>query len=199
MFAAFFKKPTISPSMNHRQVLFSWALSEAFSPRWREMTMASATANLRSKLQKNLTENYTESEQDELIAIMKTRVKRTELVERYINNAISFSLVEMPVELLETIPVLPDISYQDTPLQISQFMAGDYNPESKHDPRVLARKFIKQPFDSVYSGHPIISYCSRIKSNILLEGYSRVISAIWSWQEGRNVQPVKMIYCHHER
>jgi hypothetical protein len=183
----------IGATLTRDEVLFSWALAETMSPRWREAMVAGAGERLRRKIDAGEITDYTHEERQALIAALHGR--RKYFFDEYIDKAAAFTLLSVPIEMVQFIPVLATFSFKPYPVPLGQFIDWESKPGSVHDPRQVALRNLASPPPVIYPGYPIIGYNRHAKYDMLIEGYVRCISALLRWRAGEKIAPLPMIYC----
>ena len=192
-----FNKPTFLPDTPTReQVLFSWALGEAYSPRWRDAVLASVTGNLRGKLERGETADFTTDEKSALIQELSMR--RPWFISEYIDKSTRFRITHIPSRFLGNIPVLPTFSWQKEPVSLTQYLAMESKEEWTDDPRQAAKKLMANPPSPPYAGLPIVAYSDELTCDILIDGYARCLNALIKMQQGAVFPPVPIIYCERK-
>jgi hypothetical protein len=182
-------------SVTRQELLFSWALSESFSPRWREDLHAKMSPALREKNEAGEMRNYSKEEQEQLIDLVFAQESRAGYLPDYVDPATEFRLIEVPMGMLEWLPILPSFSFKPYPVPLGHYINWDYKAEWQNDPRVVADRFLKDFPVTIYSGYPLIGYCQSIKSDVLFDGYARAISSLRRHRAGETIAPLTMIYC----
>lgn len=179
--------------LTRNQVLFSWALSEAYSPRWREETMAAVGPSLKAKIARGETRDFALAEQDELIAAFSTR--RGYFVDPYINQAKSFKIIPLRYDVLERVPVLPTFSLREKPMSLAEYMNGESHDDWMKDPRHAAMRCLNQPGNLPDIGYPVVAYEESLGVPVLIDGYVRCITLLWRQRRGETLPLINMIYC----
>ena len=189
-----FKKPdTLPDTLTREQVLFSWALGEAYSPRWQKDIFAAIPKNLITKLEKGETEHFTNEEKNLLINELCTR--RPWFISEYIDKSNHFRITHIPPKFLGNIPILPTFGWKKEPVSLAQYLKGESLEEWKNDPRQAVKKLMKNLPNPPYAGLPIVAYCDELKCDILIDGYSRCLTALLNMQQGAVFPPIPIIYC----
>lgn len=182
---------TANPStLTQDEVLFSWALAEAYSPRWREVMRKGLNAGMLAKLDQGMTD-FTDKEKQALIEQLKNH--RGDKIKGYIAPFTTFRLVKMAVSDLEATAVSPQISGWEKRVTLGQFIDGHYSEATYHDPRNAAKRMLKNPEPILYQGYPIISYSKKLGCPVLIDGYTRCIAAILSYRQGEIAPLVTVI------
>lgn len=182
----------------HDEVLFGWALAEAYSPRWQADYAENLPADLLGKIRTQDTPSFNRADKEQLIALLRQR--RTYMVETYIDSADSFRLIDVPLEMLELLPVMPSFSYKDDPVPLGHYIDWDRNPEWTHDPRNHAADQLKNPLPHKgFNFYPIIAYSFQTRCDVLIEGYVRCTTSLWRKRAGETTLPLRMVYCEVEQ
>ncbi len=189
----FYKPAHLPDILTREEVLFSWALGEAYSPRWQQDVMNAVSDRLKTKLARGETVRFTAKEQAELITDLSTR--RPWFISEYIDKSNHFRVMHFPSKLLGGIAVLPTFGWEKNPVSLSRYLKMESKEEWLQDPRQAAKKLMANPPASPYSGLPIVAYSDELKCDMLIDGYSRLITAIWRMEKGEHFPPVAMIYC----
>ncbi len=177
--------------ISRQKVLFSWALAETLSPRWRTTMTKGMNKTLRQKLATG--GPYSDADQEELIG--RLRARRGDYIKYYIEPARSFRLIDLPSASLASLAVSPTIGWRDQPVQLEAFISGKYDPNNARDPRNAAKRLLEAPESIPYTGHPIIAHDPKFGCDVLIEGYTRCISRLLRLQRGETLPPVAVIQC----
>lgn len=180
-------------TLNREEVLFSWALGEAYSPRWQKDIFAVIPANIIAKLEKGETQAFTKEERNALINELCAR--RPWFISEYIDKSNHFRIMHFPSRLLGGIAVLPTFGWEKEPVSLSRYLKMDTKEEWKDDPRQVIKKYRSNPPAPPYAGLPIVAYCDELACDILIDGYSRCLTALLNMQQGVALPPIPIIYC----
>ncbi len=180
-------------TLTKQDVLLSWALSEALSPRWRDYYGKQLSPPLQAALKKGSMAALSYADREELVAHLRER--RPEYINEYIEPATRFSFINLPPDALEKICISPTISWRDKPFTLAQFLTGSYDPNTWHDPRNAAQRMQQSPEKVGYAGYPIFAYDRKVRCDILIEGYTRCICKIYKHRAGERVDGTLAILC----
>lgn len=184
--------PAAGSRLDKQQVLFSWALSECFSPRWSALMAEGLSEELRRRIAQGQSSGYPEAQCRELITRLESR--RAEMLSQLLDRAAGFRLIHVPAELLEMLPVLPECGWKEYPVLLGQYVNGPHKPDSPHDPRAWAKRYRQSPPPANFTGYPLLAYSPKLKCHTLVDGYSRCIGAILRLREGKPASDMRMIY-----
>ncbi len=180
-------------TLSKRDVLLSWALAEAVSPRWRHAYENQLSDELARALARRPLPPLSPAHEDELIALL--RIRRKAHMDKYIDPAAGFVWIKLPPVVLEKLFVTPSIGFRDYPVKIGDFLKGSYDPETWHDPRNAARRMVETPEDVPFTGYPIFAWDTQIGAEVLIEGYTRCIAKIYRIERGESVDDTDAILC----
>ncbi len=188
----FYKPPNMSDTPTREEVLFSWALGEAYSPRWRQTVLAAVPDALKQKLERSETVDFTPGEKAALVNELSAR--RPWFISEYIDKASHFRITHIPSRFLGKIPVLPTFSWEKEPMSLSHYLKLE-SKEEWQDSRQDAKRLLANPPSPPYAGLPIVAHSEELGCDILIDGYARCIVALWKMEEGVTFPPIPIIYC----
>jgi hypothetical protein len=180
-------------SLTKRNVLLFWALAEALSPRWRHVYKDLLNPKLAAALGIRPLKPLTPEMEDELIALLRQRRKAH--MDKYIDPASGFMWIQLPPLVLEKLHITPSISFRDYPVTLGDFIKGQYDAETWHDPRNAARRMLEMPEDVPFYGYPIFAWDKKIEAEVLIDGYARCIEKLYRIEAGEVVSDVQAILC----
>lgn len=178
--------------ISREDVLFSWALAEAYSPRWREMMRSALPAALKDKLDKGAAD-FSEEEKQALLGRLDEQ--RKDKIKGYITPFSIFRLEEVAPLALEALAVSPQVGGWDRIVTLGQFIDGKYSADTSHDPRNAAKRMLASPEKIPYTGYPIVSFSKKLGCPVLIEGYTRCIASVMRHRKGEHLPPLRMIFC----
>jgi hypothetical protein len=185
----------MSTSFSKEDVLLIWAFSEAFSIRWGE----------KFKSDFNLSDYYTITQSKDPFSLNDglkqklldwIKLRRKKLLDKYIEPSKSFKLTNIQGEDIEKIITMPEMAWKDRNIALLEFMNMRYDKEILTDTRVSAQTLLDDNADISNSvGYPIIAYDEKLKTNVLIEGYTRCIFSVLKQNKTKIYQPIQVIIC----
>lgn len=175
------------------EVLYSWALAEAYSPRWKEKMRKGLSEATICKLDAGQITALDDDEKRQLVERLKQHRKHK--IKGYVAPYFLFLIGEIYLNELEQLAVAPQISGWEKRVPLGEFINGEYSKDTYHDPRNSAQRMLASPLPIPYAGYPIVSFSKKLNCPVLLEGYTRCIAAIMRQRAGETVPPIKVIFC----
>lgn len=179
--------------LTREDILLPWAFGEVTNPRWREKFLPHFGEELYGKIAK-VNSPKKLRRRDRAMLLKQFIILRKKLLDEYFFPSKYFKIIDYPVEMLENIIVMTSMGWRDHPVTIAEYMRGEYSKNFVNDPRVAAE--LKDHNTKIKCKiYPILAYDQALKTTVLIDGYSRVISLIHKYRNGEKLKPVKMIFC----
>lgn len=185
-------------ALTREEVFALWGFSEIFSPRFAEGYMGwGITSEFIAKSKNAAFENLTPAEKSELVRVV-SRYRRPIIegaTKNYLPPATKFHFMEITTDRLHAIPLMNSF-YRKTPATLGEYIANDppdnFN-QSYRDVIGAAEEILKT--NRPYNGFPMIAYDPRLRKDVLIDGYARVISRIFKYDKDKIIEPVRFIKC----
>ncbi len=176
--------------LTRREVLLSWALAEALSPRrahYYEGVLAAGFATSPEAL--------SIIEQAQLLAVLNK--DRGWLIEEYVDPCTRFELgLLRTVDIAETVMMPWMVSSKEAKrATLGKYIEGKYDLGRASDPRNAARNIVANTNPVPYTGFPILAWDKRLECGVIIEGFARLISMLYRLEQGTAPEAVPVIFC----